>query len=436
MQLLEEGGFISKTNSGKTGKIFQGSRRLAAIMFTDIVGYTKLCQENEILALQLLEDHALLVRPIVQAHDGTEVKTIGDAFMIVFSSAMDAVLCAIQIQAHMGDRNARVSAKEQLHLRIGLHLGDVFKRAGDNDLYGDGVNVASRVVNLAPGDTIYFTQQIYDQIEKQIESPLIDMGLKNVKNVKEPLHVYKIGTQAEADGKQLTQAISEEDMKTAFIDAQEVLLDRRSGDERREEQVGHLPAPLIDRRRLNSRRERPAATEPKKVLLNFAAPQRSRVKPGYVESLSSRERFLLVLLAVTSLLGGFSFGVNHLPNNLLATAAKDMTDYGAVRRVASEVAAPVPVNAAPDCAAAPQSCLNRAFVYEKSGTYPEAAALYSAACDAKLGKACLALSKMYSNGQGMAASSVMADGLLIKACQTGEAEACGRLKGLLFQEKH
>src|ERR1700689_2748510 len=102
-------------------------------MFTDLVGFSKLCQYDETLALHLLEEHVELVRPIVTAHDGTEIKTIGDALMIMFRSAMDAVSCAIQIQAHMAERNTQVDPKHMLHMRIGLHLGDVLKREGETD---------------------------------------------------------------------------------------------------------------------------------------------------------------------------------------------------------------------------------------------------------------------------------------------------------------
>ncbi|MBI3557469.1 MAG: hypothetical protein HY074_14485 [Deltaproteobacteria bacterium] len=405
-------------------------------MFTDIVGYTKLCQENEVRAIQLLEDHALLVRPIVQVHEGTEIKTIGDAFMIVFSSAMDAVLCAIQIQAHMADRNERVSEKEKLHLRIGIHLGDVFKRAGDNDLYGDGVNVASRVVNLAVGDSIFFTQQIYDQIQKQIESPIIDLGMKQVKNVLAPLHVYKIGTEAEAAGRQLKQAISEEDMQTAFIEAPAVVLDRRAGEERRDPNnapVDHLRAPLVDRRDPRNRRQGTEQSR-KRVSLLFSPPPRRSAHANYISNLSARERFLLGLLAVTSLLGGFSFGVNHMPNNPVTVAANDMSEYGAARRIANEQP-PARPNA-PDCTASPQSCVSHAILFEKSGSYTEAAVLYGAACDARSGQACMALSRMYGTGLGLTASRVMADGYMMKACRSGDPEACTKIKSGLSLVDH
>ncbi|MGA2665487.1 MAG: adenylate/guanylate cyclase domain-containing protein, partial [Nitrososphaerales archaeon] len=100
-----------------------GERRLAAIMFTDMVGYTRLSQASESLALELLEEHRGLLRPAFQARGGTEVKTIGDAFLVEFKSALDAVTCAVEMQERMRERNAATSPARRLELRIGVHVG-------------------------------------------------------------------------------------------------------------------------------------------------------------------------------------------------------------------------------------------------------------------------------------------------------------------------
>src|ERR1039458_2505855 len=102
-----------------------GERRLAAIMFTDIVGYTRLSQLNESLALELLNEHQHLLRPMFAAHGGTEVKTVGDAFLVEFRSAVGAVVCAVEMQKKMAERNAEVAPSRRLELRIGIHSGDV-----------------------------------------------------------------------------------------------------------------------------------------------------------------------------------------------------------------------------------------------------------------------------------------------------------------------
>ena len=104
-------------------------RRLAAVMFTDIVGYSSLTQKDERLALELLEEHRKIVRPIVAHHNGREIKTIGDAFLIEFESALEATQCAVDIQKTLHSHNEQSIPERRVHLRIGIHLGDVVQRA-------------------------------------------------------------------------------------------------------------------------------------------------------------------------------------------------------------------------------------------------------------------------------------------------------------------
>jgi len=165
-------------------------RRLAAIMFTDIVGYTRMAQARESLALELLEEHREVVRTLVTAHGGMEVKTIGDAFLIEFRSALEAVLCAVDIQKRMADRNSRVQPERQVQVRVGVHLGDVVHAGGD--VYGDAVNVASRIEPLAQPGGICLSQQVYDSIRNKSDLNVVKMGEVELKNVELPMAVYRV----------------------------------------------------------------------------------------------------------------------------------------------------------------------------------------------------------------------------------------------------
>ena len=107
------------------------TRKLAAIMFTDMVGYSALSQRDDKLALELLEEHRQLLREIFPRFHGTEIKTIGDAFLVEFNSALEAAQCAIEIQRALAKRNADVRPDRRIEVKIGIHIGDVVHRGGD-----------------------------------------------------------------------------------------------------------------------------------------------------------------------------------------------------------------------------------------------------------------------------------------------------------------
>jgi adenylate cyclase len=168
----------------------EGERRLAAIMFTDMVGYTALTQSNESQAMQVLERHNRLVRPFFSRFHGREVKMIGDSFLVEFDSALDALRCAVELQAYLHDYNVSSSDEWKITLRVGIHLGDVVHREGD--VFGDAVNIASRIDPLAEPEGICISEDVYSQVRNKFDLPLATLGRKSLKNVNEPVEVYKV----------------------------------------------------------------------------------------------------------------------------------------------------------------------------------------------------------------------------------------------------
>ncbi len=165
-------------------------RRLAAIMFTDMVGYTALSQKNEREALETLEEHRKLLRPIFPKYGGQEVKTIGDSFLVEFSSVLEAVRCAVAVQQVLHDRTFASPGGKKIMIRIGIHVGDVVHN--QRDVYGDAVNIASRLEPLAEPGGICVSRQVYDQIRNKSEFPLEALGNTQLKNIELPLGVYKV----------------------------------------------------------------------------------------------------------------------------------------------------------------------------------------------------------------------------------------------------
>ena len=168
----------------------EGERRLAAIMFTDLVGFTLLSQRNESLALSVLNEQRELLHPIFNKHGGREVKTIGDAFLVDFASALQAVKCAYDIQKTTREFNNSLPEERRVHLRIGVHLGDIVESQGD--ISGDAVNVASRIESVADSGGVCLTRQVYDQVENKFELPLRSLGAKSLKNLRAPMEVFKM----------------------------------------------------------------------------------------------------------------------------------------------------------------------------------------------------------------------------------------------------
>jgi adenylate cyclase len=165
-------------------------RKLAAIMFTDMVGYSALAQRDDRLALELLEEHRRLLREIFPRFNGTEIKTIGDAFLVEFASALEAAQCAIEIQRTLAKRNHDVTSDRRIKLKIGIHIGDVIHR--DGDVYGDGVNIASRIEQLAGAGGICVSTDVERQIRNALEARFEKFGSADLKNIKLPMELFRI----------------------------------------------------------------------------------------------------------------------------------------------------------------------------------------------------------------------------------------------------
>jgi adenylate cyclase len=165
-------------------------RKLAAIMFTDMVGYSALSQRDDRLALELLEEHRHLLREIFPRFHGTEIKTIGDAFLVEFGSALEAAQCAIEIQRTLAKRNHDVTLDRRIELKIGIHIGDVVHR--DGDVYGDGVNIASRIEQLAGAGGICVSMDVERQIRNALEARFEKFGTADLKNIKLPMDLFRI----------------------------------------------------------------------------------------------------------------------------------------------------------------------------------------------------------------------------------------------------
>ncbi len=166
-------------------------RRLAAIVVADVVGYSRLMEADEVATLATLKERrATILQPIVRAHGGRIVKVMGDGVLLEFASAVNALSAAIELQEKMADANVALPATRHIVLRIGINLSDVV--IDGSDLYGDGVNIAARLQAIAEPGTIYVSAGIRDQVNRKLALGFDDLGPKALKNIGEPVHVYRV----------------------------------------------------------------------------------------------------------------------------------------------------------------------------------------------------------------------------------------------------
>jgi adenylate cyclase len=166
-------------------------RRLAAILAADVAGYSRLMGMDEEGTLVQLKGHQqALVDPKIEEHRGRIVKTTGDGMLVEFASVVDAVRCAVEVQRGMSERNARVSVDKRIEFRVGINLGDII--IDNDDIFGDGVNIAARLEGIAEPGGICISRQARDHLLEKISFTCEKLGLRTLKNIAKPVEVYSV----------------------------------------------------------------------------------------------------------------------------------------------------------------------------------------------------------------------------------------------------
>jgi adenylate cyclase len=166
-------------------------RKLAAILAADVVGYSRLVGDDEagtIARLKALRKD--FIEPLIAEHHGRVVKLMGDGALVEFASAVDAVECAVAIQKDVTEREAAIPENRRIAFRIGINVGDIIVE--DGDILGDGVNVAARLEGLAEPGGICIARNVWNQVKAKLALPFEPMGEHRVKNIAEPVTVYRI----------------------------------------------------------------------------------------------------------------------------------------------------------------------------------------------------------------------------------------------------
>jgi class 3 adenylate cyclase len=180
-------------------------RRLAAILTADIVGYSRLMAGDEAGTLTRLKNlRTDLLDPRIADYQGRIVKEMGDGLLVEFASVVDAVECGVAIQRAMIEREADAPEEKRIRYRIGINLGDII--INGHDIFGDGVNVAARLQALAEPDGISISGAVYDQVRRKLDLVCEDLGEQRVKNIEEPVRIYRVHPFGQAPMPDLPQA--------------------------------------------------------------------------------------------------------------------------------------------------------------------------------------------------------------------------------------
>lgn len=169
-------------------------RRLAAILVADVVGYCTMVQRDEVRALRTVKGHISAFEPHLALHHGRIVKKRGDGFLAEFASVVEAVACAVELQTTATERNRCLGSGDQAVFRIGIHTGDIIE--DDDDIFGDGVNIATRLEGIAAPGTIAISGKVFEEVDGRLDLAFKDRGLKTLKNIQRPVKVFEIGIAA------------------------------------------------------------------------------------------------------------------------------------------------------------------------------------------------------------------------------------------------
>ena len=182
------------------------TRKIAAILVADVVGYGRLAGADEDRTLSRLRGlRSDLIDPAIAAHHGRIVKRTGDRSLIEFRSVVDAVRCAIEVQNGLIERNAGLPPERRIEFRVGIHLGDVVEES-DGDLMGDGVNIAARLESICKPGAVCLSEDAYRQVKGRLDLAVADLGPTQLKNIAEPIRVYSLKVGVPAQAKPATEA--------------------------------------------------------------------------------------------------------------------------------------------------------------------------------------------------------------------------------------
>ena len=181
------------------------TRKLAAILVSDVAGYSRLAGADEDRTLARLRTlRSDLIDPIISVHHGRVVKRTGDGSIIEFRSVVDAVRCAIEIQTGLIERNAGLPPEKRIDFRVGIHVGDVVEES-DGDLMGDGVNIAARLEGVAKPGGVCLSEDAYRQVTGRLDMEVTDLGPTKLKNIEKPIRVYSLQVGVPAQAKPATE---------------------------------------------------------------------------------------------------------------------------------------------------------------------------------------------------------------------------------------